>query len=522
MGMTATPLDRRRFLALAAGTLAAGALGGCTSRRTGPPAAPEAPPGGAAARTAAPGPRPPDWAALRSRLTGALVRPGDSAYPAASRLYSPRYDGVAPAAVAYCASSADVARTLAFVQEHEAPLATRAGGHSYGGWSTGPGLVLDVTRMATVEVDRSGGTAMVGAGGRLIDVYARLAVAGVGIPAGSCPSVGIAGLTLGGGIGVLARAWGLSCDNVTAVEVVTADGRVRRCDPDRDGDLFWACRGGGGGNFGVVTSFTFRTRPAPEVAVFYLRWPLSAAGEVVAAWQRWIAAAEPSLWSTCKLASAPGSAGRVIVAGTWIGPPDSLAGVLGRLTSQLGVAPAARSGRRLDYLSAMLFEAGCSDGLPACHLPPKGRLERERLAGTSHLVAAPLDAAAIATTMGQVRAASGVPGLVAGGMSLDSLGGAAGDVPAGATAFVHRDALFSVQYTAVWAHGSADPYAAYVRRFRAAMTPHVGNAAYVNYPDVAIPDWPTAYWGANYLRLQAVKRRYDAGDLFHFPQSVRP
>ena len=226
---------------------------------------------------------------------------------------------------------------------------------------------------------------------------------------------GFAGLTLGGGIGVLARAWGLSCDNLTAAEVVTADGRVRRCDPDRDGDLFWACRGGGGGSFGVVTSFTFRTRPAPEISAFYLRWPLSAAAEVVAAWQWWVAAAEPSLWSTCKLASAPGSAGRVIVAGTWIGPPDALAGV------------------------------------PACHLSPKGRLERERLAGTSHLVTAPLDGATIATAVARVRAAADVPGLVAGGMSLDSLGGSVGDVPAGATAFVHRDALFSVQYTAVWA-----------------------------------------------------------------------
>lgn len=519
--MTATPLDRRRFLALAAGTLATGALGGCTRRRTGGAGAPGSP----SASVATPPSRsssPPDWAALRSRLSGPLVLPGEAAYPAARRLYGPRYDDARPSAVAYCASPADVARTLAFVQDHDVALATRAGGHSYGGWSTGRGLVLDVTRMAGVRVDRSGGTATVGAGTRLIDVYAGLAAAGVGIPAGSCPSVGIAGLTLGGGIGVLARAWGLSCDNLTAVEVVTADGRVRRCDPDRDGDLFWACRGGGGGSFGVVTSFTFRTRPAPEISVFYLRWPLSAAGEVVAAWQRWIAAAEPSLWSTCKLAGASGSAGRVIVAGTWIGPPDALAGVLERLTSQLGVAPAARSGRRLDYLSAMLFEAGCSDGLPACHLPPKGRLERERLAGTSHLVTAPLDGATIATAVARVRAAADVPGLVAGGMSLDSLGGSVGDLPAGATAFVHRDALFSVQYTAVWAQGSADPYAAYVRRFRADMTPHVGNAAYVNYPDVAIPDWPAAYWGANYPRLQAVKRRYDAGDLFHFPQSVRP
>lgn len=519
--MRAGGLDRRDFLGLAAGTVAAAALGGCTSRRTAAPSGPASP--ARRPTPAATSARPPDWAGLKSRLAGSLVRPGDPGYAGASRLYNPRFDGASPAAVAYCASAQDVVATVGFVTDHALPVATRAGGHSYGGWSIGDGVVLDVTRLATVTVDTSSGTATVGAGARLIDVYARLADAGVGIPAGSCPSVGLAGLTLGGGIGVLTRAWGLTCDNLTAVEMVTADGRVRRCDADSDGDLFWACRGGGGGSFGVVTSFTFRTRPAPAVSIFYLRWPLSAAAEVVAAWQPWVTAADPALWSTCKLASAPGAAGRVVVAGTWIGSPDALAGVLTRLTSQLRTPPAARSTRRLSYLPAMLFEAGCSDtGLAACHLPPDGGLDRQRFAATSHLVAAPLDAAAIATAVTQVMAGVDVQGMVAGGVSLDSLGGEVAVIPAGATAFAHRDALSSLQYSAVWRRGRADPYSAYVRRFRAAMTPHVGNAAYVNYQDAAIPDWPSAYWGANYPRLQAVKKRYDAHDLFRFPQSVRP
>ena len=174
----------------------------------------------------------------------------------------------------------------------------------------------------------------------------------------------------------------------------------------------------------------------------------------MAAWQPWVAAADPSLWSTCKLAGAPGSAGRVVVAGTWIGPPDAGAGLLARLTSQLGVAPAARSSRRLGYLPAMLFEAGCSDlGLGACHLPPNGGLERQRFVATSHVVPAPLTAAAISTAVSQTEAASAVPALVAGGLSLDSLGGAVSALAPGATAFGHRDAPFSMQYTAVWGRG---------------------------------------------------------------------
>ena len=175
------------------------------------------------------------------------------------RLFDPRFDSLHPAGIAYCRNPHDVATCLAFVRKFGVPVAARCGGHSYAGWSSTSGLIIDVTRMSGVNV--SGSTATVGAGTRLIDFYNGLAAHGRGVPGGSCPTVGIAGLTLGGGVGVVSRAYGLTSDNVQSLQIVTADGQVRTCNSSQNSDLFWACRGGGGGNFGVVTSFTFRTHP---------------------------------------------------------------------------------------------------------------------------------------------------------------------------------------------------------------------------------------------------------------------
>ncbi|MFD0329431.1 FAD-dependent oxidoreductase [Streptacidiphilus monticola] len=184
----------------------------------------------------------PDWAALTRSLHGPVIRPGDSRYTAAQHLFQPRYDGVHPAAVAYPASAADVAACVSFARKYRLPLSARNGGHSYGGWSKAAGgLVVDLGRLNTVRTVPGG--AVVGAGARLIDVYSQLNAHGVTIPAGSCPTVGVTGLTLGGGVGVTGRAYGLTCDNLTGAQIVTAAGRILDVDATHHADLFWALRG---------------------------------------------------------------------------------------------------------------------------------------------------------------------------------------------------------------------------------------------------------------------------------------
>jgi FAD/FMN-containing dehydrogenase len=463
----------------------------------------------------------PPWQDLARRLKGRLYLPSTPGYDTARLPYDARYDGTRPAAVARVASDADVAAALAFAREHRVPFSVRSGGHCYAGWSTGTGLVLDVSGLAANKVT---GTALVaGAGSRLVDVYQAAARAGRGIPAGSCPTVGLAGLALGGGVGVLTRAWGLTCDAVRAVRIVTADGHVRDVDAHSDPDLFWACRGGGGGSFGVVTRFTLDTHPAPAVSLFYLRFPWSAARDVVAAWQAWAPGADHRAWSTCKLLTTRQGPPQVTVSGTWIGPADAVGTLLAPLLRHAGAAPVVRSVRRRSYLAAMLTEAGCDPADPAaCHLPPAGRLTREPFAATSHMPPAPMSSAGIAALVRAVEHCVGTPGLDQAGASLDALGGAVAAVPAAATAFVHRGSPFSVQYTATWRDGAraGAPYDRLVRGMRTTMTPYLGGGAYVNYADAALPGWAQAYYGTNLPRLKKVKAEVDPGRVFTFPQAV--
>ncbi|GII82789.1 FAD-binding dehydrogenase [Sphaerisporangium siamense] len=522
--------DRRNFLRAAAVT-AAGAAAACgrtppehttatpSSGVPAPRAASSAPgtasapaagaPAATGARTA---PSPADWKALGKGLTGRLIRPGDASYDAARRLFNTSFDGVRPGAVAYCADPDDIAECLAFARRTGVPVTSRSGGHGYAGWSTGTGLVIDVSRMNGVKV--AGGRAVVGAGAQLVDVYARLAARGVSIPAGSCPTVGVAGLTLGGGLGVVSRKYGLTCDVLESLKIVTADGRLRTCDADHDPELYWASRGGGGGNFGVAVSFTFRTHPTRDVTVFYLHWPWSRAAKVTAAWQAWAPHAPDALWSTLHLSHDPTP--DVLVAGLHLGPRAECERLLAAFAATAGT-PSRRTVRQMPYLAAMMDLGGCgSRTVSQCHrrgdLPgqtPDGTFPRDSFRAKSHMAYRPLTSAGVAALVAQVGRGGRHTVL------LDALGGAVGRPGPDATAFPHREALFSVQY---YAHTAGA--ATWVRGAHAAMAPHFGDHAYVNYIDPELKNWRQAYYGANAARLAKVKAAYDPGRLFRFPQAV--
>ncbi|MBB6350807.1 FAD/FMN-containing dehydrogenase [Nonomuraea muscovyensis] len=475
-------MDRRDFLHTAAAAPLLGALDRQARDR-----------GGAA----------PDWARLRRRLAGTLVLPGDARYGTARRLFNPAYDTVRPRGVAYCAAAADVSRCLAFVREHRLPVTARSGGHSYPGWSTGTGLVVDVSRMDAVRY--RDGRATIGAGAKLIDVYAKLARHGVSIPAGTCPTVGLSGLALGGGIGVMSRMYGLTCDMMESVDIVTADGRLLTCDERRHPDLFWACRGGGGGNFGVAVSFTFRTHPARDLHVFFLSWPWSTAAATVRAWQAWAPGAPDELWSSLALSRGAGGP-EVRLSGVHLGGRAVLDRLLGSLVARAG-RPSSRSVTRTSHLEAMKVMGGCSSlSVAQCHPAPHGRLGRAVYVAKSHLAYRPLPP-------------DGVRALVAGVarpgrhmVMLDALGGAVARVRPDATAFPHRAALFSVQYNADGRDRT------WLRRVHADLAPHLGDHAYVNYADPDLTSWRTAYYGANAARLAQVKTAYDPARVFRLPQ----
>jgi hypothetical protein len=212
----------------------------------------------------------PDWDALRRQVACDVLLPGSDAYESVRKPFIARFDEIEPQAIVLCTAPEDVAEVVAFARRDDIETATRSGGHCLAGFSSTRGIVIDVSPMNSITVD--GGVARVGAGTRTGELCERLAEQCLAVPTGTCPSVGIAGLTLGGGIGILGRAYGLTLDHLLAAQVVLADGRIVDCDEERHSDLFWALRGAGAGNFGVVTSFTFRPRPAPRVTNFRLVW----------------------------------------------------------------------------------------------------------------------------------------------------------------------------------------------------------------------------------------------------------
>jgi hypothetical protein len=535
---------RRAFLRLAAAAGGAGLLSSCSqdsgtsaagANASGTASTAGATTDGAASgvRAAAPGaarsPSPADWTALGRDLSGPLVRPGESSYTVSKRLFDPRFDSLHPAGIAYCRNPHDVATCLAFVRKFGLPVAARCGGHSYAGWSSGSGLVIDVTRMSGVNV--SGSTATVGAGTRLIDFYNGLAAHGRGVPGGSCPTVGIAGLTLGGGVGVVSRAYGLTSDNVKSLQIVTADGQVRTCNSSQNSDLFWACRGGGGGNFGVVTSFTFGTHPVGQIVLFFLSWPWSQAARVISAWQSWAPHAPDALWSNVHLAAAPGgSVPSIQVGGTFLGSLGAAAAQLEKLYAAAGSHPSSPFMETTSWLHAMLVEAGCASlTVNQCHLPtqnPAGKLARASEYAKSDFFTKPLSSHGIGTLLAGVESfqrAGGAPG-ASGGIAFDALGGAVNRVSPGATAFVHRNALFQAQYTTTWPVGAAAAAVArqhgWQQSFWQSMRPFASGQAYQNYVDPALTNWRQAYYGANLARLTQVKAKYDPNRVFRFPQAI--
>ncbi|MER6977898.1 FAD-dependent oxidoreductase, partial [Streptomyces carpinensis] len=332
-----------------------------------------------------------DWTALAHTLDGTLFRPGDAHWTTAHQLYNTRFDGLQPAAVAYVAHADDIRTTLSYARAHRLGVAIRNGGHSYAGWSSGDGrLILDVSRLDRVRA--SGTSAVVGAGAKLIDVYRALAAKGVTIPAGSCPTVGVSGLVLGGGHGVTSRAYGLTCDSLTEATVVTADGRQLTVNATENKDLFWALRGAGNGNFGVVTELRFRTHPAPQAVSAYMIWPWAKAAAVVKAWQEWGPDQPDEIWSSLHLENTPGGAPRVSVAAFSLGTYGELQNAVDRLAAGIGARASSVSLNRHSYEGAMEAYAGCSSfpTEPQCHLPgptpgrsPQGSLGRETYAARS-------------------------------------------------------------------------------------------------------------------------------------------
>jgi FAD/FMN-containing dehydrogenase len=453
--------------------------------------------------------------AFAAGLRGGCLSPGDAGYDAARRVWNGMIDR-RPGLIARCAGAADVIDAVRFARAHDLLLAVRGGGHNVAGTAVcDGGLMLDLSPMRGVRVDPDGRRAWVQGGATWGDVDRETQAFGLAAPGGVVSTTGVAGLTLSGGLGRLHRKYGLSCDNLVAADVVTADGRFLRASADAHPDLFWGLRGGGG-NFGVVTAFEFQLHPVgPEVMVCTAMYPEERAGEVIRACREHQAAAPDELgvdllfWAVPPAPQIPATLhGRrvLIVSGMYAGPADEgerlvrpLRALGEPVVDLSGRAPFAALQRRYDAF----FPAG------ALHYYWKSRYLRG------------LDDAVIDAVVGHAAARPSSKTLV----KLYHLGGAMSRVPADATAFGRRDAPVLLSIDTTW----ADPrdselnigWARAFWRDTAAFSP---GGVYLSFPGLGEErgELVRAAYGANYDRLAALKRRYDPTNLFRLNQNIPP
>lgn len=460
---------------------------------------------------------PPNWNRLQQALVGEAILPGSPGYDSARKPAIPRFAGIRPTAVVLAASPEDVAATIAFAREHGIPAVPRSGGHSFAGHSSTEGIVIDVSPMRSVAVND--GLATIGAGARLGEVYDALDAHGLTIPAGCGPTVGIAGLALGGGFGILGRAHGLLADQLVRAEVVLADGRIVVSDAETEPDLFWALRGAGGGAFGVVTSLTFRTIPAPQATVFHLTWPVSHAAEIITAWQDWAPTGPDELAASLLLTAFGQDAASVHLFGAMIAGEQETAAQLEAFTSRLSAQPTTRIQRQLPYREAKRYLTE--------HGPGEAEAESIAINGFSYskseyfrqsLPAEAIDAL-VAHLLedrrtGEIRI-----------LDLSPWGGAYNRVAADATAFPHRDESFLLKQELIidptLPPDAQEAGLAWLRRSWELAHAHGAGGVYPNFPDTDLPAWDRAYHGDNLGRLLEIKRAYDPDNFFR-PGLPRP
>ncbi len=447
-------------------------------------------------------------------LSGSVLRPGNDAYEAARPLWNGLIDR-RPAVIAGCASAEDVRAAIAFARERDLPIAVRGGGHGVAGYATvDGGLVIDLSALDDVDVDVEARVARAGGGVKLGGLDAATQAHGLATPLGVVSQTGIAGLTLSGGIGWLRRLHGLSCDNLVAAEVVTADGRIVRTSEDEHPDLLWGLRGGGG-NFGVVTSFEYRLHPVgPEVMLLFVLYPAEQTAETLEALGRFMAEAPDEFAPLGVLGRVPhadafaaADHGRqyVAVAGVYAGDVE-----VGRRTVQplreLGT-PIADFSEPISYADAQkLLDEDYPDGQlyywKSLELDAIGADVVERL--IEHAGAAPSDHSTI---------------------DLWYNGGAMGRVDPGATAFGRRPD-FLLGYEANFDdRGAADANIAWVRDSLAELEPYGTGGAYLNFPgfheegEQLLRD---SFGEENYERLVALKREYDPDNVFRLNGNIKP
>jgi FAD/FMN-containing dehydrogenase len=446
-----------------------------------------------------------------AELTGRIVRPNDPGYADASLGWDELFVHY-PLVIVYAQNTQDVVNALTWARQHDVALRVRSGGHSLEGWSNvDNGIVIDVSELKSAHIDTASRIATVGAGLSQLEAVTALAKQDLAVTTGTEGTVGLSGATLGGGFGFLTRYLGMACDSLTAAEIVVASGadcaKVIRADLKNNSDLLWALRGAGNGNFGIVTSLTYKAAPLKSVAYLQATWEgITDLQGVFDAWQRTALTADNRLGTQLEI-----HRGQILLFGVLAEGSEAEAKKL--------LAPILSVGKPV--VSVQVGNWG--DVYAGFQIPTKSEPANWKF--FSQFTTEPFPKKAISLIASFMRDAPSDDS----NFFTQAFGGAVRRSPRGGTAFPHRDALFYSEPGAGWGTrgqaGSGDaitPQAqAWIAEFSQALRPYV-NGAYVNVPNIGMQDWETAYWGSNVDRLRKVKAKYDPHNIFQYEQSIPP
>jgi len=442
---------------------------------------------------------------LATSIRGTVIQPDDGGYDDARRVWNGMIDR-SPALIIRCAGVADVLTAVAFARDSGLPVAVRGGGHSAAGNGVcDDGIVIDLSLMKGIRVDPVGCTARAEAGVTWGEFDTETQAFGLATTGGVISTTGIAGLTLGGGIGMLMRKHGLTCDNLLSADIVTADGRFQTVSAVEHPDLFWGLRGGGG-NFGIVTSFEYQLHPVDEVLAGNVVHPISQAAEFLRFFREFTAGAPNELTTYFNLAGDPDLGPVAAVDGCYAG--ESAAGDAALRPLREFGSPLADNFAPMPYRDfnltdpATVFPAGARNYWKSSFL-------RE------------LSDEMIETLVAQFAAAPSQETCL---LVVEHMGGAINHVAADATAFAHRDVQYNLVIIATgFAAADDDRHIAWVRATWAAMQPFARDAVYSNYLGAEEADRvKDAYHADTYDRLATLKRTYDPANLFRLNQNIKP
>ncbi|ATU90412.1 FAD-binding oxidoreductase [Phyllobacterium zundukense] len=441
--------------------------------------------------------------AFANEVQGDLIQPGDRDYEEARHIWNALVDKH-PGAILKCRDTADVVAAVKFARDNDILVAVRGGGHNVGGRALcDDGLVIDLSRMRDVHVDPARQTVRVQGGATLGDVDRETNVHGLAVPFGVISKTGVGGLTLGGGVGWLVRKYGPSCDNVLSMEVVTADGVARTASADENPDLFWALRGGGG-NFGVVTSFLYQAYPVSTVFGGLIVYPRAAAGEILRAYRTFMETAPEDLTVYAGFICTPDGIPATAVVPCWSG--EDLA------EGERAIAPLRKLGEPLmDAVQAMPFPAMQSILDAAFPAGTRNYWKSAFVKGLSDEVVDVL-----------VEQAKGMTSPLSG-LLIEYYGGAGGRKASDTNAFAQRSSDYLIGFMPQWTDPAEDdPQINWAKGAWKAIQPYATGGYLLNYLAEGEQEAVQAAFGANYQRLVELKRKYDPTNFFRMNQNIQP